>query len=78
MALKILGDLTTGEQLEMRLKLASFWYLAFLSACTRILVQQIVLHAVHAAKIVSACTRSRRVLPYSSDWLTWRLNEIKA
>ena len=30
MALKILGDLTTGEQLEMRLKLASFWYLAFL------------------------------------------------
>ena len=75
MALKILGDLTTAEQLEMRLKLASFWYLAFLWARTRILVQQIVLHAVH-----KRCqnTWSRQVLPYSTDWLTWRLTEIRA
>ena len=33
-----------------------------------ILVAQIVLHAVHAAKISSARTRSRGVLPYSADW----------
>ena len=33
-----------------------------------ILVQQIVLHVVHTAKIGSARTRSCRVLPYSVDW----------
>ena len=48
--LKFLGHLKQLA-LEMRLKLASFYYLASLWACTRILVQQIVLHAVHAAKI---------------------------
>ena len=56
------------KQLEMRLKLASFWYLASLWAFPLILVAQIELHAVHAAKISSARTRFRRILPYSADW----------